>query len=51
MSREKALEIVEEEYKPRYENIKWYLEIVGVDYETTIKRINLFPKLYSNIKK
>lgn len=46
ISREKALKIIEEENRPRYENIKWYLEIVGVEFESTIKTINRIPKLY-----
>lgn len=46
ISREQGLKMIEEENRPRYENIKWYLEIVGVDYESTIKTINRIPKLY-----
>ena len=47
LAREEALKMIEEENMPRYENIKWYLEIVGVDYESTIKAINMIPKLYN----
>lgn len=46
ITREKALELVNEENRPRYESLKWYLEIVGLDFETVIKRINQIPKLY-----
>ena len=46
ISRERALELIEEENKPRFESIKWYLEIVGLDFEDTIRRINTMPKLY-----
>ncbi|NCP85437.1 MAG: hypothetical protein GW823_11215 [Bacteroidetes bacterium] len=46
ITREKALELVYEENKPRYNSLKWYLEIIGLDYETTIKQIN---KLESRI--
>lgn len=46
LTREKALELVNEENRPRYETIKWYLEIVGLDFETVIKRVNQIPKLY-----
>lgn len=46
LSREKALSLVERDNQPRYPTIKWYLEIVGLDYETTISRINSIPKLY-----
>jgi len=47
ISREKAMELVEYENIPRYETIKWYLNIVGLDYERTIRRINDIPKLYA----
>ena len=50
LSREEGMEIIEEENRPRYENIKWYLEIVGLDYENIIKAINKIPKLYGNKK-
>ncbi len=46
ISREKALETVYEENKPRYNSLKWYLEIVGLDFETVIKQINNIPRLY-----
>jgi len=46
LSREKGLKLIEEENRPRYENIKWYLEIVGLDFADTIKQINAIPKLY-----
>jgi len=32
--------------RPRYETLKWYLEIDGLDFEEVIKRINNIPKLY-----
>lgn len=40
MSREKALELVEDENKPRYQNIRWYLDAINMDYSSVIKRIN-----------
>jgi len=46
MTREEGMEIIKKENYPRYESIKWYLEIVGLDYENTIKRINEIPKFY-----
>ena len=48
ISREEGLRLIEEENRPRYENIKWYLEIVGLDFESTIKAVNMIPKLYEN---
>jgi asparagine synthetase B (glutamine-hydrolysing) len=46
ISREEALKLVTEENRPRYESLRWYLEIIGLDFETVIKRINQIPKLY-----
>ena len=42
ISREQALKLTKEENKPRYENLKWFLEIINLDFENTIKRINQF---------
>jgi glutamine---fructose-6-phosphate transaminase (isomerizing) len=47
LSREEALERLQEENLPRYDNMKWYLEIVGVDFETAVRTINAIPKLYA----
>lgn len=46
LTRERAIELANEENKPRYETIKWYLEIVGLDFATVIKKIKTIPKLY-----
>jgi len=46
LTREKALELVENENRPRYQNIKWYLDILGMDFEEVIKIVNSIPKLY-----
>jgi len=46
ITRDEALKLVNEENRPRYETIKWYLEIIGLDFETVIKRVNQIPKLY-----
>ena len=46
LSRSKALELVNEENKPRYKNIKWYLDAIGLPFERTIKKINVIQKLY-----
>lgn len=47
LSRERALELVHEENKFRYESFKWYCDTVGIDFEDTIRRINAIPKLYA----
>ena len=46
LTRAEAIDLVEEENKPRYQNIRWYLDVVGVDYEGAINVINRIPKLY-----
>ena len=46
ISREYALSKIYEENKPRYNSLKWYLEIVGLDFEATIKRVNQIPPLF-----
>jgi len=46
LTRSEALEMIEDENQPRYQNIRWYLDAVGVDFEMAIKVINQIPKLY-----
>lgn len=40
ISRGQALTLVEDENRPRYQNIRWYLDAIGMDFSSTIKRIN-----------
>ena len=47
MEREEALRLVEDENQPRYENIKWYLDAVGLDFTEVINVVNNIPRLYS----
>ena len=46
LTREKALELVENENQPRYQNIRWYLDTLGLDFNEVIKVVNSIPKLY-----
>lgn len=46
ISRDIALSLVEEENFPRYETLRWYLDIIGIDFENAIRCINSIPKLY-----
>lgn len=46
LTREEALEMVMEENTPRYPNIKWYLDAVGLDFKEVISVVNSIPKLY-----
>jgi glutamine---fructose-6-phosphate transaminase (isomerizing) len=48
LSRDEALTLIYEENQPRYETLRWYLEIIGLDFEYVIRNINNIPKLYPN---
>jgi glutamine---fructose-6-phosphate transaminase (isomerizing) len=50
ITREEALLRVKEENQPRYQNIRWYLDILGFDYREVIKAINSIPKLWAPIR-
>jgi hypothetical protein len=47
LTRDQALALVQDENRPRYPNIKWYLDAVGVDFSHAISTINSIPKLYA----
>ncbi|PIX94471.1 MAG: glucosamine 6-phosphate synthetase [Ignavibacteria bacterium CG_4_10_14_3_um_filter_37_18] len=49
IDRNTALSLIKEENKPRYETIRWYLEIIGLDFIDVIKKINAIPKLFKTI--
>jgi glutamine---fructose-6-phosphate transaminase (isomerizing) len=40
------LELVMEENAPRYPNIKWYLDVLGMDFKEVISVVNAISKLY-----
>lgn len=46
ITREEALKLVEIENRPRYQNIKWYFNALGMDFVEVIEKINKIPKLY-----
>jgi len=46
ITRERALKLVREENKPRYNSLKWYLDMVGLDFEETVKVLNNIPRKY-----
>ena len=46
LSRDEGMKLIEEENRPRYPSIKWYTDILSLDFPSTIKRINDIPKLY-----
>ncbi len=45
LTREEALEMVMEENIPRYPNIKWYLDALGMDFKEVILAINSIKKI------
>jgi glucosamine--fructose-6-phosphate aminotransferase (isomerizing) len=47
LTREQALTLVEDENRPRYPNIKWYLDAIGMEFADVIPVINRIPKLCS----
>ena len=38
--------LIEDENRPRYPNIKWYLDAVGFDFAEVIKIVTKIPRLY-----
>lgn len=46
LTRDQALALVESENRPRYQNIRWYLDTLGMDFKEVISIINSIPKLY-----
>lgn len=46
LTREEALRLIEDENMPRYQNIRWYLDTLGLDFAEVIKVVNSIPKLY-----
>lgn len=50
ITREKALKLLDEENKPRYQNIRWYLDTLNLDFERVIRIVNSIPKLYNDNK-
>ncbi len=46
ITREEALAFIDEENKPRYSNIRWYLDALGLDFKEVIKIVNAIPRMY-----
>ena len=44
ITRDEAIKLVLKENMPRYNSLKWYLEIIGLDFIETIKTINKMKK-------
>jgi hypothetical protein len=44
ISRDDALRLVEDENQPRYQNIRWYLDAVGLDFGEVITTVNAIAR-------
>lgn len=47
LTRSEALDLVKSENAPRYPNIKWYLDALGLDFKAVIATVNSIPRLYA----
>ena len=47
LTREEAMKLIEEDNLPRYETLRWYLEIIGLDFTEVVNVVNKITKLYS----
>jgi glutamine---fructose-6-phosphate transaminase (isomerizing) len=48
MTRERAMELIKEENKPRMESFEWYSQTIGFDCNRAVEIINSMPKLYKS---
>ncbi len=48
LEREKALRLIEEENKPRWDSIEWYARTIGFDLDQALSTIHSMPKLYAS---
>lgn len=46
ITREEALKRIDKDNEVRYETLRWYLEIIGIDFREAINTVNSIPKLY-----
>ena len=46
ITRDDALSLVYKENIPRYNSLKWYLEILGLEFSSVVKKINKIERLY-----
>ncbi len=47
LTRDQALALVEDENRPRYPNIKWYLDAIGMELDEVISVVNAIRPLYN----
>lgn len=49
LTREAALLLVADENRPRYQNIRWYLDTLDMNFNEVVKIVNNIPKLYKEV--
>lgn len=47
LTRDEALALVEMENRPRYPNLRWYLDTLGMDFSATVRTVNATERLYA----
>lgn len=50
ITRQEALLLVQDENRPRYPNIKWYLDAVGLDFSEVIRVVNAIPPVHGKLR-
>ena len=48
ISRDEALYLIEKENAPRFPNIKWYLDAIGLNFEEVIKVVNSIKPIFNS---
>jgi glucosamine--fructose-6-phosphate aminotransferase (isomerizing) len=48
LTRAEALDLVKIENQPRYANIKWYLDAIGLEFEPTVRTVNAMQRVYGH---
>lgn len=46
LTRDEGLALVLEENRPRFQNIQWYLDTLGLDFAEVIKTVNQIPRMH-----
>lgn len=50
MTRDEAMVLIGDENRPRYANIKWYLDAVGLEFGDVVRTVNAIPKLSDRLR-
>jgi hypothetical protein len=46
LSRAQALTLIADDNRPRYQNIKWYLDTLGLDFRAVVDVVNGVRRMY-----